>query len=102
MYDGSYERCQRGSVYILKGSIVTGSTTISSASSDVDLAHSWHACLGHISEKGMTILSKRAILDSEGTCKLDFCDHFVFSKQKRVSFFYCKTLYQGYPRLYTF
>ena len=41
--------------------------------------------LGHMSEKGMTILSKRGLLGGEGTRKLDFYDHCVFGKQKRVS-----------------
>jgi len=40
--------------------------------------------LGHMSEKEMTILSKRSLLGSEGTRKLDFCDHCIFGKQKRV------------------
>jgi len=34
----------------------------------------------------MTILSKRDLLGSEGIGKLDFCDHCVFGKQKKVSF----------------
>ena len=34
----------------------------------------------------MTILSKRGLLGSQGTGKLDFCDHCVFRKQKKVSF----------------
>jgi len=45
------------------------------------------ACLlGPHDEKGMTILSKRGLLGSKGTGKLDFCDHCVCGKQKRVNF----------------
>ena len=46
----------------------------------------WHARLGHMSKKGMTILSKRGLLGSKGMGKLDFCDHCVSGKQKKVSF----------------
>jgi len=42
--------------------------------------------LGHMSEKGMTILSKKGCLGSVGTGKLEFCEHYMFAKQKRVSF----------------
>ena len=65
---------------------MNGSTAITTPSSKADSTQLWHARLGHISEKGMTILSKRGLLGSKGTGKLDFCDHCVFEKQKRVSF----------------
>ncbi|KAG8501650.1 hypothetical protein CXB51_004779 [Gossypium anomalum] len=46
----------------------------------------WHMCLGHMSENGMVELSKRGLLDGQGICKLNFCEHCVFGKQKRVRF----------------
>ena len=42
--------------------------------------------LGHMSEKGMTILGKKGYLGNASTGKLDFCDHCVFGKQKKVCF----------------
>ncbi|KAG8484081.1 hypothetical protein CXB51_022999 [Gossypium anomalum] len=39
-----------------------------------------------MSENGMTELSKRGLLDGQGICKLNFCEHCVFGKQKRVRF----------------
>ena len=42
--------------------------------------------LGHMSEKAMIILSKKGCLGSAGTSRLEFCDHCVFGKHKRVSF----------------
>ena len=42
--------------------------------------------LDHMSEKEMIILSKKGCLGSAGTGKLDFYDHYIFRKQKRVSF----------------
>lgn len=51
--------------------------------------------LGHMSEKWMTILSKKGCLGSAGTGKLDFCDHCIFEKRKRVSFSKAKHRTQG-------
>jgi len=48
-----------------------------------------------MSEKRMTILRKKCCLGSTGTGKLDFCDHCVFGKQKRVSFSKAKYRTQG-------
>ncbi|XP_071913996.1 uncharacterized protein [Coffea arabica] len=42
--------------------------------------------LGHMSEKGLGILSKRGLLCGQSTGSLEFCKHCIFGKQKRVSF----------------
>ncbi|KAK3021134.1 hypothetical protein RJ639_045907 [Escallonia herrerae] len=41
---------------------------------------------GHMSERGMDMLSKQGLLGSKKTEKLDFCEHCVFGKQCRVKF----------------
>ncbi|KAG8503271.1 hypothetical protein CXB51_001260 [Gossypium anomalum] len=70
-----------------RGSTVTGDVAIASSSlSDDDITKLWHMCLGHMSENGMVELSKRGLLDGQGICKLNFCEHCVFGKQKRVRF----------------
>jgi len=69
-------RC--GSLYILQGSIMIGSATVTSSLLNENLTRLWHGQLGHISKKGMTILSKRGLFGSEGTDELDFYDHCVF------------------------
>ncbi|KAJ4967885.1 hypothetical protein NE237_014586 [Protea cynaroides] len=75
------------SLYVLQGSTVTGSADVSSSSdSDKDTTHLWHMRLGHMSERGMTILSKRGLLCGDHTTSLDFCEHCVFGKQTQVSF----------------
>jgi len=51
---------------------VTGSATVTTFSTNVDLTRLWHTRLAHMSENAMTILSKRCLLGSEGTGKLDF------------------------------
>jgi len=39
-----------------------------------------------MSEMGKTILSKRGFLCDQCTSSLEFCEHCVFGKQKRLSF----------------
>jgi len=63
---------QQGSLYILQGTTVTGVAAVGTASADANDTRLWHMRLGHMSEKGMTILSKKGCLDSAGTGKLDF------------------------------
>ena len=79
--------CRSGSLYILQGTTVTGSVAVSSSSlSDSDITKLWHMRLGHMSEKGLSILSKRGLLCGQSTGPLDFCEYCIFGKQKRVSF----------------
>ncbi|KAL6521554.1 hypothetical protein OROGR_018123 [Orobanche gracilis] len=73
-----------GSLYVLQGSVVTGSTVVSSSMSDKDVTKLWHMRLGHMSEKGMHLLSKQGHLGKHGIGKLEFCKHCVFGKQKKV------------------
>ncbi|KAG8472343.1 hypothetical protein CXB51_034269 [Gossypium anomalum] len=72
-------------LYVLQGSTVTGDATVASSSlSDDDITKIWHMRLGHMSENGMAKLSKRGLLDGQGIYKLNFCEHCVFGKQKRI------------------
>ncbi|KAG8499473.1 hypothetical protein CXB51_005963 [Gossypium anomalum] len=74
-------------LYVLQGSTVTGDAVVASSSlSDDDITKLWHMRLGHMSENGMTKLSKRGLLDGQGICKLNFCEHCIFEKHKRVRF----------------
>jgi hypothetical protein len=83
----------KGSLVIAKGEKVgtmylcTGNTdsSISLASTGVDTTL-WHHRLGHMSEKGMQILQKRNLLPDLKQIDLDFCEHCVYGKQKRVRF----------------
>lgn len=77
--------CRYGSLYVLQGHTVTCSVTVSSSLSDSDFTQLRHMRLGHMSEKGMDILSKCGLL-TPGTGKLKFCEHCVYEKQKKVSF----------------
>ena len=42
--------------------------------------------LGHMSEVGMSILSKQGLLNGQKIGKLDFCEHCTLGKQCRVKF----------------
>ena len=53
---------KQGNLYLLQGTIVTGSTAFCITSTDVDTTRLWHIRLGHMSEKGMTILNKKGCL----------------------------------------
>ncbi|KAG8477963.1 hypothetical protein CXB51_027628 [Gossypium anomalum] len=69
------------------GSTVTGDAAAASSSlSDDDITKLWHMRLGYMSENGMVELSKIGLIDGQGICKLNFCEHCVFGKQKRVRF----------------
>ncbi|GAV78417.1 gag_pre-integrs domain-containing protein [Cephalotus follicularis] len=74
-------------LYHLQGSTVIGSADVSSSSvSEDDKTKQWHMRLGHMSERGLTILSKRGLLCGEQTTPLEFCEHRVIGKQSRVRF----------------
>ncbi|KAG8490704.1 hypothetical protein CXB51_013774 [Gossypium anomalum] len=81
------EQRKAAKLYVLQGSTVTGDAAVTSSSfSNDDITKLWHMRLGHMSENGMAELSKRGLLDGQGICKLNFCEHCVFGKQKRVRF----------------
>jgi len=50
-------------LYLLQGSTIVGAATVSSSlDHELDTTRLWHMRLGHMSEVGMIILSKRAWL----------------------------------------
>jgi hypothetical protein len=68
-------------LYFLQGSTVTGLADVSSSDDpDSDTTRLWHMRLGHMSERGMTILSKQGLLYDQKTRPLDFCEHCMFGK----------------------
>ena len=60
-------------------------TSISVASSEVD-AGVWHWRLGHMSEKGMKVMLSKDKLSRLKSVDLDFCEDYIYGKQKQVSF----------------
>jgi hypothetical protein len=60
-------------------------SSISLASIGVDTTL-WHHRIGHMSEKGMQIIHKVNLFPDLKQIDLDFCEHCVYRKQKRVRF----------------
>jgi len=50
---------------------------------DIEL---WHKRLGHMSEKGMTVLAKQKVISGVQSIQLKRCSHCIAGKQSRVSF----------------
>jgi 5'-3' exoribonuclease 2 len=74
-------------LYRLRGTTITGvAAVISNSLSTSDATNLWNMRLGHMSELGLVVLSKRGLLDGHSINKLDFCEHCVFGKHKRVKF----------------
>ena len=74
-------------LYHLQGSTILGSANVSSTvDSDADSTQLLYMRLGHMSERGLTELSKRGLLCGQKKGKLDFCEHCVYGKQCRVKF----------------
>lgn len=78
--------CWSSSLYILQESTIIGFAILSTSFSDSNIIELWHMHLGHMSKKSLSILSKQGLLCGQSTRKLDFCEHCVFRKQKRLSF----------------
>ncbi|GAV71062.1 gag_pre-integrs domain-containing protein [Cephalotus follicularis] len=75
-------------LYQLQRNTVLGTAAVASSSGDkdADTTRLWHMRLGHISERGLQILSKTSLLAGVKSGKPDFCEHCVYGKQCRVKF----------------
>lgn len=70
-------------LYVLRGSSGSANAVVAS---DSETTKIWHMRLGHMSAPGLAELSKRGLLDGCHADTLDFCEHCVFGKHKRVKF----------------
>ncbi|GAV83405.1 gag_pre-integrs domain-containing protein [Cephalotus follicularis] len=75
-------------LYQLQGNTVLGTATVASSSGDkdADTTRLWHMHLGHMSERGLQIMSKKGLLAGVKSGKLHFCEHCVYVKHSRVKF----------------
>ena len=53
---------------------------------ETDHTKLWHLRLGHMSEKGLLELSKKGLFRGQAIGSMEFCEHCVLGKQRRVSF----------------
>jgi hypothetical protein len=70
-------------LYVLRGSTLLG-IAAAVTSDELSKTNLWHARLGHMSEHGMAELIKRELLVGCNMSKLDFYEHSIFDKHKRV------------------
>ena len=78
---------RRNNLYYYNGSTMIGVVaTVSGSDKDAEITSLWHRHLGHASERALLILVKRGLLKGAKTCKLEFCEHCVIGKQRRVKF----------------
>jgi hypothetical protein len=87
---GSLVVMKSANLYILSGDTIIGTVVISSVvavtSENCSDSKLWHMHLGHMSQFGLAELSKRGLLKGYNNNELEFCEHCVFGKHKRVKF----------------
>ena len=72
---------------MLKGETHQKATaSIASISSTEEMTAMWHKKLGHMSEKGLKVLSDQKLIPGLTKVSLPFCEHCVTSKQHRLKF----------------
>ncbi|KAJ4717199.1 Retrovirus-related Pol polyprotein from transposon TNT 1-94 [Melia azedarach] len=78
---------KRGTLYFLQGSTLLSSVAVASSEIDKDnMTKLWHMRLGHMSARGMQILSKGDLLCGHKIKDLEFCEHCIFGKLHRSKF----------------
>ncbi|KAJ4730101.1 Retrovirus-related Pol polyprotein from transposon TNT 1-94 [Melia azedarach] len=78
---------KRGTLYFLQGSTLSSSVAVASSEIDKDnMTKLWHMRLGHMSARGMQILSKGDLLCGHKIKDLEFCEHCIFGKLHRNKF----------------
>ncbi|KAE8673094.1 hypothetical protein F3Y22_tig00111812pilonHSYRG00176 [Hibiscus syriacus] len=77
---------RKNNLYYYQGSTIIGAVVAASGGDDLDATQLWHMRLGHAGEKSLKILAKKGLLKGAKACKLNFCEHCVMGKQKRVKF----------------
>lgn len=80
---------RQGNLYALLGTTVTENASVGTGGSGGDpceCTRLWHRRLGHMSEKGLDLLSKKCLLKNLKKPCMDFCEHCVYGKAHRVQF----------------
>ena len=52
---------------------------------EIDKDFLWHNRMGHMSKKGLQVLSKDGLLNDDKVENLEFCESYVLWKQHRLS-----------------
>ena len=75
---------QIGSLYKLVGETQVGEATV--AILKMVSPTVWHRRLGHMSERGLQLLSNKDLLPGFKSVPLEFCEDCIYGKQRRISF----------------
>ncbi|XP_073133491.1 uncharacterized protein [Henckelia pumila] len=92
MFDGTICTIQEAEKFAANLYVLLGEThkeselAVASIGSGEESTMLWHRKLGHMSERGMKILSERKLLSGLTKVTLPFCEHCVTSKQHRLKF----------------
>ncbi|XP_075084964.1 putative mitochondrial protein AtMg00300 [Nicotiana tabacum] len=73
-------------LYHLQDRVVEGEAVVASGKDYLNQSQLWHLRLGHMIDKGLSVLSKQNLLDGYKNQVLNFSKHYVFDKQTRVKF----------------
>jgi len=74
-------------IYVMLVSSFRGWMFVShSLEEHLDNTKLWHHRLGHMSERGLDVLSKEGLLGGVVAWKLNFCESCVMGKQRRLKF----------------
>ena len=96
--EGGVLKVSKGTLVVLKGQLSHGIYTLmgTTCSGEVattttpmveeDITKLWHMRLGHMSQKGLELLSKRGLLSGHSISKVEFYEHCVLGKQKCITF----------------
>ena len=79
---------RHGNLYPLLGITVTGDLAVGIAGNkdQTESTRIWHMRLGHMSEKGLSLLSGKGLLKNMKKPQMEFCEHCVYGKSHRVRF----------------
>ncbi|CDP17738.1 unnamed protein product [Coffea canephora] len=80
---------RKNNLYYYQGSTVVGTAAVATSSSskkDAEATKLWHMRLGDAGEKSLQNLAKQGLLKGTKVCKLEFCEHCVLEKQRKVKF----------------
>ena len=73
-------------LYILDGESITEEVNVASISPQTSSTRLWHLRLGHVSKKGLDVLSKAKMLMGDSIEDLGFCEDCVIGKSHRMKF----------------
>ncbi|KAK9065390.1 hypothetical protein SSX86_016773 [Deinandra increscens subsp. villosa] len=76
---------KQNNIYILNGNVEKSDVVLITEEGNKQ-ALLWHKRLGHISSQGLIELNKKKVLGNLVSCEVQFCEHCIMGKHKKVKF----------------